>query len=94
MNIIDQDGYETVKRPRRFVQFMPEIFAVDAEGFGDTSTMGDSPCKKPPRPKSSSICVEACPKKEKFTKEVHQRLDEEELQWRHLFQGVVQSPDL
>ncbi len=35
MNIIDQDGHELIKMPRRLAQRMPEIFAVDAEGSGD-----------------------------------------------------------
>ena len=35
VSIIDQDGYELMKRPRRLAQFMPEIFAVDADGSGD-----------------------------------------------------------
>ncbi len=32
MNIVDQDGDELVTRLRRFAQFMPEVFAVDADG--------------------------------------------------------------
>ncbi len=36
MIIIDQDGSELVKRPRIFAQFMPDIFAVDADGSGDS----------------------------------------------------------
>ncbi len=31
VNTIDQDGYELVKKPRRFAQFMTEIFAVVAD---------------------------------------------------------------
>ncbi len=37
-NIIDQDSYEMVKRPRRLGQCMPEIFAVDAEESGNCIT--------------------------------------------------------
>ena len=36
MNIIDQDGYELVKRHRKLGQYMAEIFAVEAEGSGDS----------------------------------------------------------
>ncbi len=36
MTIIDQRGYELIKRPRRLAQYMPEIFAGDAEGSGDS----------------------------------------------------------
>ena len=47
MNIIDQDGYELVKRHRKLGQHMAEIFAVEAEGSGDSipkelSKTGDS----------------------------------------------------
>ncbi len=34
MNIVDQDGYELVKRPRKFAHLMPDIFAVDADVMG------------------------------------------------------------
>ncbi len=36
---IDEDGYETVRRPspRTLGQYMSEIFAVEAEGSGESS---------------------------------------------------------
>jgi hypothetical protein len=37
-NIVDQDGYELAKWPRILAHCMPEIFAVDAEGSGDSVT--------------------------------------------------------
>ncbi len=43
----DQDGYELIKMPRRSAQYMPEIFAVDAEGSGGSTT------KELLRPKSA-----------------------------------------
>ena len=35
---IDEDGYETARRPRQIIlgQYMPEIFAVEAEALGDS----------------------------------------------------------
>ena len=35
---IDEEGYETVRRPRQrnLGQFMPEIFAVEAETLGES----------------------------------------------------------
>ncbi len=36
VNIIDQDGYDLVKRPRRCAQQIPEIFAVGVNTKMDT----------------------------------------------------------
>ncbi len=36
VSVIDQDGYDVVKMPTRLAQFMPEIFAVDADESGDS----------------------------------------------------------
>ncbi len=36
MNVIEQDGYELIKRPRTLGHYAPEIFAVDAGGSGDS----------------------------------------------------------
>ena len=53
VNIIDQDGYELVKRPRRLGQFMAEIFAVEAEGPGDIT---------PKELSKTRFCGEGCSK--------------------------------
>ncbi len=39
-NIIDQGGYEVIRRPgpRAIGQYAPEIFAVDADRAGDSVT--------------------------------------------------------
>ncbi len=36
---MDQNGWETVKRPRRLAQFMPEIFAIDL----GSNSLGEKP---------------------------------------------------
>ena len=64
MNIIDQDGYELVKRNRRLGQYMAEIFAVEAEGSGDSipkelSETGDS---IPKELSKQRLCGESCSK--------------------------------
>ncbi len=47
MNITDQAGNETAKRPRKFAQLMPEIFAVDAELTGDSVAEELSKSRRP-----------------------------------------------
>ncbi len=49
VNVIDQDGYEVAKRPKKLAQFMPDIFAVDAAGSED------SVAKELSRPKSPEL---------------------------------------
>ncbi len=59
---IDEEGYETVRRPRQrnLGQFMPEIFAVEAEALGECSK------KEQPKSKEASkkkFCGSDCSKK-------------------------------
>ncbi len=51
---IDEEGYETVRRPRQRTldQYMPEIFAVEAEKSGD--------CSKEELSKSSQRAKRSC----------------------------------
>ncbi len=39
-SIIDQDGWETVKKPRRLGQLKPDIIAVDKESSGEVRSKG------------------------------------------------------
>ncbi len=67
-----------VKRPRRFAQFMPEIFAVDADGSRDSV-----------RQYYQGVVETKTVRAEIGDGEVHQRFDKEEPQKRQLFQAVV-----
>ena len=56
---IDEEGYETVRRPRQRTlgQYLPEIFAVEAEKSGDGSKEELSKSKEKQSKKSSAGAV-------------------------------------
>ncbi len=81
MNIIDWDGYEVVKRPRRLAQFVPQTFAVDADGSGDSvakeSLKSKSLEPKPTMEKSTrvltkkSLAGDSCSKRGRYPGLLH-----------------------
>ncbi len=85
MNIVDQDSYEVAKRPRRLAQLTPDIFAVDADGSGDSlaKELLKSKSSEPKATTEKSIkgLLKRSLSADSYFKELHNRRSCDEAMW-------------